>query len=75
MKLKPWMQWLNSSSDNLKSKIENLTWLELSVIAFVLVVTGAVAQAQQPKKVPRLGYLSAVDPVTDSARAEGIRLA
>ena len=33
------------------------------------------ADAQQPKKVPRLGYLSPVDPATDSPRAEGIRLA
>jgi putative tryptophan/tyrosine transport system substrate-binding protein len=35
----------------------------------------AVAQAQQPKKVPRIGYLSNADPATDSARAEAIRLA
>jgi putative tryptophan/tyrosine transport system substrate-binding protein len=33
------------------------------------------AEAQQPKKVYRIGYLSAVDPATDSARVEGIRLA
>ena len=33
------------------------------------------ADAQQPKKVPRIGYLSAVDPASESARAEGIRLA
>jgi putative ABC transport system substrate-binding protein len=33
------------------------------------------AQAQQPTKVPRIGYLSAVDAATDSARAEAIRLA
>jgi putative ABC transport system substrate-binding protein len=33
------------------------------------------AEAQQPAKVSRIGYLSAVDPATDSARAEGIRLA
>jgi putative ABC transport system substrate-binding protein len=33
------------------------------------------AEAQQPKKVPRIGYLSSVDPASDSARAEGIRLA
>ena len=33
------------------------------------------AEAQQPKKVPRIGYLSPLDPATDSARAEGIRLA
>jgi putative ABC transport system substrate-binding protein len=33
------------------------------------------AQAQQPKKVQVIGYLSSVDAATDSARAEGIRLA
>jgi len=62
-------------SDNPKSKtcteprrrIENPKWLGLSVIAFVLVVTGAVAQAQQPKKVPRIGYLTAD---SRSARAD-----
>ena len=47
-----------SSSDNRKSKIENLKWLGLSVIAFLLVVIGAVAQAQQPKKIPRIGFAS-----------------
>ena len=34
-----------------------------------------LAEAQQPKKVPRIGYLSNTDATTDSARAEGIRLA
>ena len=33
------------------------------------------ADAQQPKKVARLGYLSNTDSATDSSRAEGIRLA
>ena len=33
------------------------------------------ADAQQPKKVARIGYLSSIDPARDSARAEGIRLA
>src|SRR6201988_1017641 len=33
------------------------------------------AQGQQPKKVFRIGYLSNADAATDSARAEGIRLA
>jgi putative tryptophan/tyrosine transport system substrate-binding protein len=33
------------------------------------------ASAQQPKKVPRIGYLSATDPSADSARFEAIRLA
>jgi putative ABC transport system substrate-binding protein len=31
--------------------------------------------AQQPKKVPRIGYLSGFDVATDSARVESIRLA
>jgi putative ABC transport system substrate-binding protein len=38
-------------------RIENLKWLRLSVIAFVLVVAGTVAAAQQPTKVFRIGYL------------------
>ena len=62
-------------SDNRKSAIQNPKWWGLSVIAFVLVVTGAVVQAQQPKKVPRIGYLSAFDPAIESARSEAIRLA
>ena len=33
------------------------------------------ARAQQPKKVPRIGYLSTTDPARESARAEAIRLA
>jgi putative ABC transport system substrate-binding protein len=48
-------------------------WLGLSVIAFVLVVTGAVAQAQQPTKVPRIGYLSGVSPSAISDRIEAFR--
>src|SRR5262244_2678139 len=32
-------------------------------------------EAQQPKKVPLIGYLSNADPATDSARAGGLRLA
>jgi putative tryptophan/tyrosine transport system substrate-binding protein len=44
------------SGINRKSKIENLKWLGLSVIALVL-VSGGVAQAQQTKNVPRVGIL------------------
>ncbi len=44
------------------------------LIAVVLLAVGVIAEAQQPKKVSRLGYLSSADAATDSARAEGIRL-
>src|SRR5437870_5891470 len=36
---------------------------------------GAAAQAQQPNKVPRIGYLSLQASARESARSEGIRLA
>jgi putative tryptophan/tyrosine transport system substrate-binding protein len=45
------------------------------LVVVVLVAVAVIAEAQQPKKVPRIGYLSAQDPATDSARAEAIRLA
>ena len=45
------------------------------LIAVVLLAVGVIAEAQQPKKVPRIGYLSSGDPATDSARAEAFRLA
>jgi putative ABC transport system substrate-binding protein len=34
-----------------------------------------LAEAQQPKKVPRIGYLSNDGPALESTRSEGIRLA
>jgi len=44
-------------------------------ITTILLTTASLAHAQQPKKVPRLGYLAITDPATESARAEAIRLA
>jgi putative tryptophan/tyrosine transport system substrate-binding protein len=40
-----------------------------------LLALGVTAEAQQAKKVPLIGYLSNTDPVGESARSEGIRLA
>ena len=46
---------------------------------FALVLLGFppfhLAEAQEPKKVTRIGYLSAFDPAREAARSEGIRLA
>jgi putative ABC transport system substrate-binding protein len=44
-------------------------------IAFTFAFSGAVVEAQQPNKVPRIGYLVSSDPATESARSEAIRLA
>jgi putative tryptophan/tyrosine transport system substrate-binding protein len=45
------------------------------LVAVVLLALGVIAEAQQSKKVPRIGYLSPSDPASDSTRAEAIRLA
>ena len=55
-----------SVSDNRKSAIQNLKWLGLSVIAFVLVAAVAVVQAQQAGKIFRIGFL-------DTSTASGMR--
>ena len=52
-------------------KRQILIWL----LTTVFMATVSIAEAQQPKKVPRIGYLSSVDPASESARAGGIRLA
>src|SRR5690242_915835 len=52
--------------------MKNLFYL-LLVIA--IIIASAVIQAQQPKKIIRLGYLSDSNPVRESGRAEVIRLA
>ena len=51
---------------------KKLVPVTLCAILFALSVP---VEAQQPKKVPRIGYLSNTDAATDSARAEGVRLA
>ena len=47
----------------------------IAVIGVAIFVSEAAAHAQQPAKVSRIGYLSNTDPVSESARVEGIRLA
>jgi len=63
------------SSDNRKSTIQNRKWVEPFAIIVALMVCGVRVEAQQPKKVPRIGYLSSFDPASDADRAEPIWLA
>ena len=76
---------LNSCSDNLQSasgpanqkRLRRLKWLGLSLIAFALVMCAVVVHAQQPTKVPRIGYqldspASAVTSRTEAFR-QGLR--
>jgi ABC-type uncharacterized transport system substrate-binding protein len=46
-----------SLSDNRKSAIQNPKWWGIFAIAFAFAFGGVVAQAQQPGKIPRIGFL------------------
>ena len=48
----------NVEPSAIQKRLRRPKWLGFSIIAFVLVVVGAEAWAQQPAKVPRIGYLS-----------------
>src|SRR6266705_3345519 len=48
--------------------------LSILFVAALLAVA-VIAEAQQPKKVLTIGYLSGRDAASDSARSEGIRMA
>ena len=52
--------------------IKVLLWVALAPI---LIALCSAAEAQQPKKFPRIGYLSAIDKATESPRIVAIRLA
>jgi hypothetical protein len=48
-------------------------WGGLLAIVLVLLFGWAGAEAQQPTKVPRIGYLSSRDRVSDAERSEAVR--
>ncbi len=64
---------LNSCFDNPKSKIQNLKWGGIVAIGVTFAMCGAGVQAQQPKKVPRIGFLIGTSPSTISDRIEAFR--
>jgi ABC-type uncharacterized transport system substrate-binding protein len=66
MNEKTWLRNLIPFSGNLKSAIQNPKWWGIFAIAFVFAIGGVEAQAQQPGKLFRIGYL---DPSTISGSA------
>jgi putative ABC transport system substrate-binding protein len=70
-----------SLSDNRKSEtcteprrsIQNRKWVGLFAIVVALTVCGARAEAQQPTKIPRIGFLAAVSLTSIAARTEAFR--
>jgi putative ABC transport system substrate-binding protein len=68
-----WIRFSYFRSDNLKSKIENLKSVGLLAIGFAFATCGAGAEAQQTKKVPRIGYVSSNSSAAISTRTAAFR--
>ena len=72
------IRFFGSQSDNLKSKtctessrsIQNLKWVRVVAIGVSFTLCGTVAQAQQPTKVYRIGYLTNASLSSVAARTE-----
>ena len=81
MNRRSWVRWLDSFSDNRKSKacpeprrrIQNRKWVGIVALAVILAMCGARAEAQQPTKIPRIGILIAPPRPPISARVEAFR--
>ena len=65
---------LKSVSDNQKSKIRILNWLGIFTILLTFVFNRVEGWAQQPTKIPRIGYLAATSLSTNPARNEAFRV-
>lgn len=72
-----WMRFLNSRSDNRKSKMKGGAMKNiLRLLAIVAALgCGAMAEAQQTAKMPRLGWLAAASstPTLNDAFRQGLR--
>src|SRR5262245_18502288 len=67
------IRFLISHSDNRQSKIQNRKLVGIVALAVILAICGARAEAQQPKKVPRIGILHGASASSVAARTEAFR--
>jgi putative ABC transport system substrate-binding protein len=67
-----WNRFLDSCSDNRKSRIENPKWSEIFAIALTFALGGAVAEAQQAKVI-RIGFLGPTSGASNAGRMEALR--
>src|SRR5262245_6329311 len=68
-----WMRFLDSLSGNLKSKIQNRKWLGIVAIGVAFTLCGALAEAQQPKKIQRIGFLGGASASSYAVRIDAFR--
>jgi putative ABC transport system substrate-binding protein len=67
------IRFFGSSSDNLKSKIQNRKLVGTVAFVVTFAMCGEMAQAQQPDKIPRIGLLIGSSPSANAARIEAFR--
>jgi putative ABC transport system substrate-binding protein len=68
-----WTRFPDSLSDNRKSKIQNRKLVGIVALVVTFAVVGTVAEAQQPKKFPRIGFLAASSAPVARTRIEAFR--
>ena len=67
------IQLLESGSDNPKSKIKNPKWVGLFALVVKLTMYGAVVQAQQQVKIPKIGWFSGVSASAAPSAFSGVQ--
>jgi putative tryptophan/tyrosine transport system substrate-binding protein len=65
--------FISFRSENRKSKIQNRKLAGIVALVVAFAMCGAVATAQQPKKIARIGYLTAQSAVAEQPRLESFR--
>jgi hypothetical protein len=73
VKQKFFLRYLCFQSENLKSKIENPKWVRVFALALTIAFGGAVADAQQPEKIFRIGYLDNSNAISQAVLLEALR--
>ena len=68
-----WNRFLESWSDNRKSKIQNRKLAGLFATVIALTACGARVEAQQPKKLPSIGYLTGATTEGQVSRIDAFR--
>jgi len=59
------IRFSHSCSDSLKSRIQNRNLVGIVALVVTFAMYGAVAQAQQPKRIPRIGFLGNSTPALE----------
>jgi hypothetical protein len=73
LKSKTWTEPFDSAQDEVRRSFQKRPrrrkWVGIFAIVLTSAFGGAVVTAQQPTKIPRIGYLSNIEPASDFPRS------